>query len=118
MIRNKFNVFQKHTKIFVKVDIANMAGILKYFAGAKPGIKRKPEGDSHSESQKRKNYELSKRYRSFMTHWKIGRAWLEYDQNVSMMKCTACAKFYENKPFKEQWKLWVNGTPNFKIDTI
>ena len=56
MIRNKFNVFQKHTKIFVKVDIANMAGILKYFAGAKP------EGDNEQSFQEHENWKKLLKY--------------------------------------------------------
>jgi len=78
-----------------------MADILKYYAGAKPGKRNKPDATQNESANKRNSL-------------------LHYDSGKNEMKCTACSKFYVERlnSLKENAKMWIIGTSNFKIDTI
>jgi len=58
-----------------------MFGKLKYVSGAIPGKPVKRKNSAAEDAQKRKEYEDTKRSRSFQNHWKVGREWLMYDRN-------------------------------------
>lgn len=89
--------------------------LLRYFEGAQPNKKRKESELVGTQTEKKKKYELEIRDRQFKPQWKNGRSWLFYDEELNTMKCSLCKE--HGHPGKIS-KSWVQGTQNFKIDTV
>ena len=95
---------------------------IQYVKGARPGkaVKR-PSMSVEMASEKRKmineEYE-NKRTRIFQSHQQMDCPWLKYSDNDGMMWCDACKDFFDVADLKNEQKAWINGTSNFKCDTI
>jgi hypothetical protein len=83
-----------------------MAFALKFYAGAKPGVKRKLD----SENKSKKLYELT-RERDFQPAWQKTRNWLVHENGK--MFCTWCK---EINPTSDS--SFVKGCDNLRIDTL
>jgi hypothetical protein len=98
-----------------------MLPFLKYVQGAAPGKapKKKIETSSEAEIKKKaKHYDEVQRTRCFQPGWKVGCDWIDFDN--TNMKCSTCKKYWNDKRdrIKDSYIVWIEGTQNFKLDTI
>lgn len=99
----------------IKILFQNGVQFVKIFRGCTAKQEEERIGAYWHTDREEKKYELEIRDRQFKPHWKNGRSWLFYDEELNTMKCSLCKE--HGHPGKIS-KSWVQGTQNFKIDTV
>ena len=107
-----------------------MLSQLKYFEGAKPGLKPKRQRppsqveleETIQKKQKTREYE-SKRERPLLESWKNGRPWLHFNVEKRSMTCSVCTEFYSDKqpsgnPNLKGQHTFITGCTNRKISAV
>ncbi|XP_053385072.1 zinc finger protein 862-like [Mercenaria mercenaria] len=98
-----------------------MLSNLKYFDGAKPGLKRKTNPTAEDVKSKSKKYEQNRPERKLNEKWKIGRSWLVFSDNDTM-KCSICISYFEGKvsdPSNLRGNnTFISGCTNRKISAV
>ena len=104
-----------------------MINQLRYFEGAKPGLKPKRPlsqvEETNQKKQKCKDYE-SKRERPLLDSWKTGRPWLQFNTANKSMTCSVCTDFYTDRqpgginPNLKGQHTFITGCTNRKISAV
>ena len=103
-----------------------MFSALKYWGGAKPGIKRPTSQEEklvNSTAKKKVRWqkaEVNRGERPLCEDWKTGRPWLVFDYSNNSMKCSTCIEKYAKKSqgnMKGQFT-FLTGCTNRKVSAV
>ena len=107
------------------VVTAVMLNQLKYWDGAKPGLKRKTEVSAEEQANKKKEKskaDEARRVRPLNEGWKKDHPWLVFDYSANTMTCSVCIEMYGtskvgNSNLKSQ-HTFLTGCSNRRISAI
>ena len=101
-----------------------MLSQLKYWPGARPGLKRKTEPDTSEQAKKKEKSKAdeAKRVRSLNENWKKDRPWLVFNYELNSMTCSVCIDYYGqskagNSNLKHQ-HTFLTGCTNLRLSAI
>jgi hypothetical protein len=98
---------------------------LKFYEGAVPGKKRKPDTTENQTAEKKlsawRNYETHRVVRKFNIKWKDGREWLDNNEDKGMT-CSWCIEHFGKEPTKSPnlkgQNAFLTGCKNLRISTV